>query len=344
MPEALSIDSAVAQLDAGHPEDGDTAPAADAAAAEAPVAPPEAGEPQTEETPSAEPPADADAGPEDAPVTDAEEGTQDPAHEPAIEAPQSWNAQEREEFATLPRAAQAIIASREAERDSRLSRAMQEINDGRKADQQHLNTFAQQVAQTWPKLVESFQSKWGPNGPDLVKVLAEHGPEEAMRQQIEWGADRDRLRQAAQVQAEANRVAHENWVKIEAETLRKIAPTLAHPETGAKLRGDVVKYGIDSGAITQADIPNISAAQLLIAYKAMLWDQSQSKAAAAARAPANKTPAAPTPSNRAPARQVATPTAAAAPQTNTRAQQQVASRFAQTRSLDDAVALLDARR
>lgn len=314
----LSVDSATALLDAS-----------------------EAPETEAEEVVEATPDTELPAAPEAEAAPDPEEAIEDapeeidPAPEaPAIEAPRSWDAAERDEFAKLPPAAQEIILAREAERDSRVSKAIQEANDAKKGvegERAKIQTLADELAAFLPDAVKTFETKWG-KAPDWTKVVEDYGSEEAFKLKVQYDDERAKLGELARNEARAAELAHVAYVEREREVLAKISPDLSHPTSGPQLRTEVAQYAIKSGAVTDQEINKVSAAQLVIAHKAMLYDKLQANL----KAPK---PLAPVTA----ARPAVRPTAAAPTPPPQRAAVEAKNRFVQTNSIDDAVALLNAR-
>lgn len=342
MPEALTIDSAVALLEAAPPEEAPaTPPVAAIPAAEAPAVDPAAVE-AAPETP-ADPAVADDADPLLEAIGEVMEEP-DPAAEqaPAIEAPRSWNAEERAQFAKLPREAQTIVVAREAERDSRVAKAVQEANDAKKSVEAQQATLAEitgRLNDSLPNAITAFETRWGKTEPEWDNLIDTHGAEQTLKWQNQYARERNALGQAARDKAAVEDQLFVQFVQAETVKLAQIAPQLADPVKGPALRSSVAQYAIDQGAVAADQVKHVSAAQLHIAHKAMQWDRAQALLAAkqAQKTPAN--PAAP----KSPATPAATPSAAAPANAIPRAQQELRHRFAQTRSLEDAVAVLNAR-
>jgi hypothetical protein len=140
------------------------------------------------------------------------------------------------------------------------------------------------------------------------------------------------LQHAAQAKAVAENQAQQAFVKAEFARLAEIAPDLADPATGQEKRTAVTQYLVKQGIAPEA-IQHISAAEMLLAHKAMRFDEIQ---AAVAAKPKPK-PAAPLPKS--PVRP-----AAGTSHTPQSSADTAKNRFVQTKSVDDAVALLLARR
>lgn len=335
--EALSVDSAVAALEASEaPEPVAAAP--DPAPAAEIVETPAEGE-EIPATPEAVEDPDA---PEEA-SEEGEEAQPDPDL-PAIEPPRSWDADAQAKFKELPRELQEVVLERESDRDRAVSKALQEAKEAvrveREADSAKIEKLANELTTFLPEALKSFESKWG-EAPDWPAVLEQYGIEEYTKLKLQFDADRVKIGEIARKETEARQLVHANFVKTELEKLPTVDPILGDPVKGPELRTEVARYALKMGYATEADLPNVSALQLSMARKAMAWDAlpdtiKTGKLDLKTLAPAK--PAAPA------ARPAVRPTAAAPAPSATRVTQQAQGRFAQTRSIDDAVALLEARK
>lgn len=346
----LSMDQAISALR--------EPPAAAEAAAEpetpavedAPAGEPEAIAPEAEEAP--ETPSEAEPAAED--VLDPEtviegdeivEPESDPVT-PAIAAPQSWDAAERATFATLPPVAQEIILKRETERDRAVSKAQQESTVARKQAEADLVGLAQ-IKTTFDEIATRantvFADKWA--NVDWVGLAAED-PAAYTLARARYEAEAGELQNVQRAQAEADKVKQQaeqvqfqNYVQDEFVKLSEIAPDLADAKTGPAKRTEVTQFLLGQG-ISPDSIRQISAVEMSLAHDAMQFRalKAQGKAAAAR-------PAAPaTRPNPAPARAAAP---SAAPQTRPTPQRNAdaaMARLSQTGKMDDAMAVMRARR
>lgn len=343
---SLSIQEAVAALRepeaAAEPE-----PEAPEAAPEGePEAEPEAeevAEPQSEAEPTAEEPLDPETVIEEEPQ--AEEPESDP-ETPVIAAPQSWDAAERATFATLPPVAQGIILKREAERDRAVSKAQQESTAARKQAEADLAGLAQYKAtfdQIATRANQVFADKWA--GVDWVAWAAQD-PAAYIAGKAQYDAEQAELQTVRQAQADAEKVKQQdeqvefqNYVQGEFAKLSEIAPHLADPKEGPAKRTEVTQFLLDR-KIPQDAIRQISAEEMAIAYDAMQYRKlkAQGKAAAARpAAPATR----PTP---APARAAAPSAAPQVRPTQQRTTDAAMARLSKTGKMDDALAVMRARR
>ncbi len=309
----LSVDMAVGLLDATPPE----------------VEQPE--ETQAETESEAEP--TAEEAPEPETAIEGEEGAE-PESEPetpAIAAPTSWDANERAMFATLPAEAQQVIAGREAERDKAVFAAKQEAAEAKRAGAQEVEGLTQlkgQLETLLPRAQQMAADKWA--NVDWVE-WAKQDPAAATAGRFQYEAEIGELARLQAAHQEAAKATQRKFLAEEGDKLKELAPELADPVKGPERKKAVAQYLISQGADPQS-LETLPAAAVAIAHKAYLYDQLK----AGAKAPAPK-PAA------APAKAAVKPGAAAPVRSPQQQATQALNRFAQTRSLEDAVAALNAR-
>lgn len=319
---ALSVEQAIAQLNE-HDDDTPSAESASQATADT----------QSEGATSA--PDDTASGAE----TPALEGPEGEASEPAetpLDPPLYWKPDAKAKFAALDRELQAEILAQEGPREeatAKVKAQAAELSQQAQAELGKVQQLATALTERLPQWVQNFQNRWGTQTPDWTAYAAEHGTERMVLAKTQFEGERQQLAEAAQATRFAETQAHEQYVKTEFERLKEVAPDLADPEKGGERRTEVTKYlqglGIPNDALVK-----ISATEMSIARKAMLWDQAQTKA--------KSTPLAPKPQ---PSRQPLTRGAAALGAQDPKAKQaQTAkNRFSQTRSIEHAIALLNAQ-
>jgi hypothetical protein len=315
---ALTVEQAIAAQLPPEPVEQDDAPAVEAE---------ETTEPQGED----QTPEEAEAEPEE--PAEAEETEAEPEPVVAAEPPKYWSKDAKDAFAKLPADLQAVVLSQEGPREEAAAKAKAEAAEHVKAAQTEVakvNQLAQQLADFLPQALETFQARWG-NNPDWVAYAQQHGAEAMSIAKAQHEAELGQLQQLAVAKQQAEAQAFEGYVKAEFQKLAEIAPDLADPEKGAERRTTVTKYLVAQG-IEPAALKHISAAEMLIAEKARRWDEAQAKLQAA-----------PKPKPAPPPKTVTKPTAAQGATSQQRTAQQIANRFAQTKSTDDAIALLLAR-
>jgi hypothetical protein len=277
---------------------------------------------------------------EDQAPEEAEEGAEEPAEaeeteaepEPveAVDPPKYWSKDAKEAFAKLPPDLQAVVLAQEGPREEAAAKAKAEAA-ARAAEAEaeigKVTQLAQGLAEFLPQAVQKFSTQWGDN-PDWVKFAEEYGAEAMTLAKARYDADLADLQKLAAATQQAEEQRHTAYIKAEAAKLAEIAPDLA--ESGEK-RKAVAQYLVEQG-VDPDSIRHISATEMLIAHKAKLYDEAQAKLKAAPK----PKPAAPAP-KAAPVRPAA---AASAPNPT----KQAVGRFHQAPTVDNAVALLLARK
>lgn len=251
----------------------------------------------------------------------------------AADPPKYWSQDAKAKFAELSPELQAVVLAQEGPREEAAAKAKADAETVRKAADAELGKvqqLAEQLGDFLPKAIEVFQSKWG-DAPDWVAYAQEFGAAAMTIAKAQHEQDFALLQRTAEATAQAQAQAREQYVRTEFATLAEIAPELADPTKGAERRTEVTKYLVADGIAPQA-IKDISAREMRIAHKAMLWDRAQ--AAGKARPPA---PAAPV--STAPVR----PAAGAAQSPQRSAVQQAQARFNLNPSAENAAALLLAK-
>lgn len=277
------------------------------------------------------------ADPEPVEPDEPEEPTEEPQPEPEepvelIEAPKSWSAEDREAWSSLTPEAQKIIAAREADRDRTVSQALSEKDRASKQAAADAAAAAAEFRQKAESVVpEALRKVQELEAIDLVDL---NRRDPALAQQVLFErekarADYDKLQAEIQTAQQVEYKAH--LAKLAEEVPQRV-PDLADPEKGKQRANDVQQYLVERG-IPQESLQWITAAELEIAYDAMRWRQSQDKA----RQMAATRPSTP------PTRPVRP--ASAAPTTSQQSAVEAArNRLGKTGDVDDAVALLRARR
>lgn len=316
---ALSIDDAVNQLDA---------------------------EPREEEQAQPEPEAPEPEEPEEAPeeVEEAEQAEEVEEPEVQAEAPHYWSAEAKARFAELPPELQAVVAENEAGRERAVQKAQREAVEARKAAEAEVQAIQQRV-QGLDEVLQRAEVQFDRPVPGLLN--AEGRPmrwaevdwdawfEEDYHSAAPWKAKFDaeqaalqRLTDARQ-KAEAERIS--NLRKVENGRIPEVIPDFADPKEGPRRIEATLRHLVEERGIPQDVLKAITAEELSIAYDAMRWREAQAKAQAR-----------PQP-QRPPAARPVRPAAPAQTSTPQRQAEQARNRFAQTRSVDDAVALLNLR-
>lgn len=318
-PEAapLSVQQAIAMLDP--PAEVEQAQEAPVEAAEGEQAEGAASAPEEAEG-EAEQPAEAEE-------TEVEAEAVAPA-----DPPKYWSQDAKEAFGQLPPDLQAVVLAQEGPREEATAKAKAEAaakSSAADAEMAKVTQLAEGLAEVLPRALQKFIHDWGVE-PDWVAYGNEHGGDALAVRKAEYDADLKDLQSLHTAQAAAADQAHQTYVKAELARLAEIAPDLADPEKGGERRQVVVAYLKKHGS-TDAEIRNISAAEMVIANKARLYDEAQ--AALMARPTPKPTPAA---RSTAPVR----PAAAQSQTPTERSRQAVQAAFNLKPSKDNAIALL----
>lgn len=313
----------------------------------APAPQPEAAQPEAQPEPAAEAevetPSEGEPPPEEAPEleepTDQAEPEEGEADLPPIAAPQSWNAEAKEHFATLDRRSQEIILAREGDRDKAVQRSVQDAADARKVasektvEAQRVTNLVATLNQIVPVAQQVFQSKWSDWTPENQATLARADAAAYVARKAEFEAEVAVMTRMNNTRAEAQQVAHQQFVETETAKLAELEPALFDPKAGEGRRKALVDFMVKEN-VPVAEIPNLDANTLRLAYKAFLWDQSQAKARSAAQPVRTPAPASP----------AVRPAAAQPAPSRTRSVDAARERLSRTGSTDDAVALMRAQR
>lgn len=318
----LTIDQAVEIMDAPKEEQGQEA------AIEAP-AEVEEDSPSTEGegTGEVEEPGDGEEEAEEvATDEDAEEAEADP-----VDAPNWWDAEAKAKFAELPTDLQEIVRAQEDKREAITQKAKAEAAEARKAADARateLASVSERASQAIAKAEQTLRSRWDGVTPEVFLEIAKEDPTEAYRLKLEYDADMAEVQALREAEAKAAEAAQKEHFRIQGEELQRINPKLA---SDAKLLTEVGNYIVQSGIPPEA-ISMANASELDIAYKAMLWDKAQAKAKTAIESPKIA---------KLPAKSVRPVASQESGSSLQREIQKAQNRLAQTKSLDDAVALME---
>lgn len=321
---ALSVDQAIAKL---APEPVEQA---------APEAPVEAAAEPEEIEGEASAPEDSNAEPEEQAEGETEAEAEPEAVAPA-DPPKYWSHEAKAKFAELPPELQAVVLAQEGPREEATAKAKADAAEQSRVattEMQKVAELAEGLAERLPQWIARFEDQWGAQAPDWVAFGQEHGAEAMTMAKTQYEADRQKLSDAAAETAKAQALAQEAFFKAEHAKLAEIAPDLANPETGPAKRSEVSQYLVKQG-VAPSSIEMISAVEMNLAHKAMLWDQAQ----AAIKARPKATPAAPAATS--PVRPAAA-LAQSSPQRSALSAAQ--ARFNLNPSADNAEALLLARK
>lgn len=264
----------------------------------------------------------APAGPE-ANDEAAPEGATAPAEGPA-----SLSEEDRAWFAAQPDEVRERVLAWEAARNEAAAAAKAEAAKSKAAAEAEAKALADARGEI-DRLLGEAQRRLGESGwegIDWARWAAED-PAAALQGRIRFEQEQGEARRLAVAGRAAHDQAFRAFVAGEETRLAELAPDLAS-DTGK--RGEIATYLAGQGYPAEA-LRNVSARDVVMARKAMLWDRAE----AALKAP--KLPAQPAPASK-PVRASAKAPAV----TPQRRAAEANSRFAQTRALDDAVAVLNA--
>lgn len=264
---------------------------------------------------------------------DEEAETQEP-ETPAVDAPHWWTAEQKAKWSELSPEHQQIIAETEKNRDSAVGRLKQEAAEARKkADQEAagLGQYRQAVEQVLSSASQTFKSRW--EGVDWA-AWAEQDPVAAFQGKAQHDKEAQELQQLQTARQASENLQHQRHLESESAKLAEVAPDLADPEKGSARREEVGRFLIQTG-IEADNLRWISAAEMSLAYDAMRYRQLQAKAKSELAKPKLK-PAVP-------AKPALKPGAAQAGNSQQRDVDRIQNRFAQTKSREDAVALILAK-
>jgi hypothetical protein len=252
-----------------------------------------------------------------------------------LDPPKYWSQEAKADFSKLTPELQAVVLAQEGPREEAAAKAKAEAAEvvkASKAEMGKVQALAEHLGEFLPQALETFQSRWGQKAPDWAAVATEHGADQAFILKAQFEAETQQLQQLASAKQQAATLAQQEFVKAEFARLAEIAPDLADPEKGAEKRTAVTTYLVGQGIEPEA-LRNISATEMVLAHKAMLWDQAQTALKAAPK---------PTPKP-APKPAPVRPAAAQPGTSQQRATQTLERRFAQTKNREDAVALILAK-
>jgi hypothetical protein len=238
--------------------------------------------------------------------TDIEVGDESEAQpgdeKPALTAPSSYNAQEREAFAALPRPAQEAALRLEQHRRAAFSRDSEAARTARETAER----AAQQVeaerqfllSQVVPLVQQMRTAHMGEfadiRSPQDVQMLAAQDPARFARWQASQVAidHAERHRQALADQQTAKEQAAEQEAAIaQLRELPKLVKAWSTPEALKSGMAEVQDYVLNQPGIERDDLRRLNKASfVLIARKAMLYDQALARKASASAASDQPTP------------------------------------------------------
>lgn len=229
-------------------------------------------------------------GEEDELLTDGdqEDGEDEREHLPP---PKSWAAEDHAAWSELTPKAQEVVLKREADRDravadaaTKAGKAVAEV----KQLAQNYETVAQAAADEVTRASQDWHARWG--NVDWV-TYARQNPQACLEDKTLADAERqqiiDYVNHQTKVKADADKAAQlarnaylsEEWTK-----LAELSPELTEAEKGQERRKEVIEY-LGAQGFTQDVLSDISAVEMTLARKAMLWDNAQKAAKTQAAIP-----------------------------------------------------------
>lgn len=238
--------------------------------------------PATEDAPAGEPTAEGEesaAAPEEAPASEKEETEAEAEQGPPIEPPVSWSKDAREHFSNLPRAVQEVVAEREKERESHVSRVQQEAATARKAAEAEAQRAAQErayYAQALQPLVAEAQQRLASDlSPQAMAQLAQTDPAAYVARVAERDALVAKAQAAAALQEQQQRAALVESQKRLMEAMPEWQDPAKFAEATRALRSYAERVGF-----TQDDMDGITDHRALVVLeKARRHDELMAKVA-----------------------------------------------------------------
>lgn len=264
----------------------------------------------------------------ESPASD-EEGYDPNTYHMPPEPPQFWDAEARARFGELSPEHQALVLAQAEKGVKASARAIQDAAERAKAAEaqaEGVDALASELAEFLPQAIGHFQSRW--DGVDWL-ALSEADPGEYVRLKAAHDAEHEELQRLDAARHGAEAQAHQAFVRRETAALAELAPELVDAREGGARRRELGLWLKSQGASDQ-DLSSLSALAAGIAYDAMKYRRA--KAGLAPQSQGRSAPA-----------RVLRPTApaAAAPR---REVESAARRLSQTGRVEDAIALLQARR
>ena len=248
---------------------------------EEPIAP--ASEPEVSEAPAVES--------EPADLSAEAERIEEKAEAPTIEPPTSWSKEDKELFASLPRATQERLAARERAREGDLGRHQQELTEAR-----------QKYENALPELLRTFEHEQAGEFADLKTIAdIERMAREDVPRYLRWDLHQKRvaaltqqLLAADERKATERRRQFGEFIQREDERFREKVPEAADADKAVKLQNAAMAVLKDVGFAESELVQAWTGAKdwslrdhrvQLVIRDAALWRDAQRKAKAAAAKP-----------------------------------------------------------
>jgi len=198
---------------------------------------------------------------------------------PPIDAPASWAKDAKEQFASLPREAQEIIAQRENARDLEVRRAQSAVQTERQRAEREAFDAVAQIKQQTAQQLQRYAQQFSAPEPDL-RLLQSNDPEhhaiymqqeraykldQAQRAHIEREAQ-EAMRDAQALEQQRTQVE----TQAEVQALLQAIPEWADPTQRANLISELEPIGAGLGYSTD-DMANAGAKDILALRTALSW-------------------------------------------------------------------------
>ena len=249
-------------------------------AREEPAAPEQRDTRDTRDTQNSPPPENAGPG-ADQPTGETQEQAE-PAQEPPIEPPASWDDEAKARFGKLPREDQEYLAQRERDRDLALRRGQDETAKERKAiEAQRAEAVqqAQQYVQHFQMAAQALHQQLLGDFPDIKTPadLAKLAAEDPARYLV-YDARQKQVQDAYQQVAQHNQVAQRQqqaklneWIESEARKLADLVPEWKDGERASREIREVREHAIKVGLPPDQANQPWSAAAAVMARESMLY-------------------------------------------------------------------------
>jgi hypothetical protein len=268
----LTIDQAVAQLDAADEKQDETA---------SPAAPEI---PQT-------PPAEASETESTADTAAEVEGTENPDDEKPeaeteaetlkLEPPKWWSTEAKNRFKELSPELQAVVFEQEEVRERVVAKTKQDSAEARKGADTEREQLKQRISALdaiLPQAVKSYRDRWADI--DWPTAAQQMDPADYNRLRATHEQETRQLQTLAQESERAAAERLQQFDKDQSEKLRTIAPDLVDEKLGPQRRQELGKflYAALGDEFDPAQMRTVTARQLALAYDAKRWRDAQAKA------------------------------------------------------------------
>ena len=153
-----------------------------------------------------------------------QEGEDDKPEAPAIEAPVSLNAEEKEVFAQLPTEAQQAWAASETRRNTQVQEATTKASNAQREAESRAAAADAQARRQYATQLDQFVSNFAPQAPD--PSLAQQNPQAYIAQEAQYRAQKaqhdDLVQQVRAFGQEADQEAHQTFVQQRDRELMQI--------------------------------------------------------------------------------------------------------------------------